>query len=575
MEKYMSVYQQWLDANIDEDTRKELESIKGNELEIKDRFYQMINFGTAGLRNKLEAGTNRINKYTVAVATQALANVIKEHGEEYVKKGVAYAYDCRIMSPEFSLLASLIMASNGIKAYLFESLRATPELSYTIRHFGCASGVVVTASHNPKNYNGYKVYWEEGSQIKDNIANRVYEEMHNLDMFKDYVTITKEEAIEKGLLVMLGEELDEKFYAEAFATSLRGDDEVDKNINIVYTPLNGAGNVAVRTVLDRMGYKNTYVVKEQEAPDGTFPTLVYPNPEDLKAFEYSEKLAYEVGADVLLATDPDSDRLAVEVMHEGKVRSLNGNQVGVLLINYIITSMVEKNKLPKNPVMVKSIVTGEMGTAVANRYGVEMLSVLTGFKNISAMANEYDITKEKNYIFGYEESIGYNIGTFVRDKDGVSIAMIVAEMVGYYKKKGMTLIDVLNSLFEEYGYYQENTTAIVLEGIEGKERIGRMMKEFRNIYPKNIGNAKIIEVTDYLKQEKQNMITNEVNKIDIEKTDAVRFLYDDGSWFTLRPSGTEPKIKVYIYVKGSNMEEARLKLKEYEDKALEIVYTIE
>lgn len=336
-----------------------------------------------------------------------------------MQMGVAFAHDCRIFSPEFALLAALVMASNGIKAYLFESLRPTPELSYAIRYYKTISGINITASHNPKNYNGYKVYWKEGSQIKSNISDAVLEEINKLDIFGEYVTLSKEEAIEKGLLVMIGETVDRAYYEEVKGISLRGDDELDKSVKVIYTPLNGAGNIAVRTVLDEMGYKNVYVVKEQEAPDGTFPTLVYPNPEDTAAFEYSERLAKEVNADVLIATDPDCDRLAAEVMHKGEIVSLNGNQVGALLINYIVKSMVENNKMPKNPVIVKSIVTGNLGKAICDKYGVEVINVLTGFKNICAIANMYDESKEKNYIFGYEESIGYNVGTFVRDKDGV------------------------------------------------------------------------------------------------------------------------------------------------------------
>ena len=345
-------------------------------------------------------------------------------------------------------------------------------------------------------------------------------------------------------------------------------------MKIVYTPLNGAGNIAVRTILDKKGFKNVYVVKEQEQPDGTFPTIKYPNPEDTKAFEYSEKLAKEKNADILIATDPDSDRLAVEVVHNGKIIALNGNQTGVLLINYIINALNDKNKMPKNPAIVKSIVTGDMGTAIAKKFGVDMISVLTGFKNICALPNEWDKTKEKTYIFGYEESIGYNAGNFVRDKDAVSSAMLLAEMAGYYKKQGKTLIDVLNDLFKEYGYYSENTVSIVLEGIEGQQRISRMMNEIRKIYPSKIGQADVVEITDYDKQEKKNIKDNTTEKIDIEKTNAIRFLYSDGCWYTLRPSGTEPKIKLYIYTKSDTMEKSKDLLTEIEKTVLEVLDTV-
>ena len=575
MQDYIKIYEKWISSpKLDAKSKKELEDIKNDEKEIQDRFYQDLSFGTAGLRGKLGAGTNRMNSYVIARATHALAKVIEAHGEEYVKKGTAIAYDCRICSDEFARLSALIMATHGIKAYLFDSLRPTPELSFAVRYYGCASGINITASHNPKEYNGYKVYWCEGSQIKDDIADKVLDEINKMDVFDLPEVITEEEAIKKGLLIYINEEVDKAYYEKVMSLSQRDDDEVDKSIKIVYTPLNGAGNIAVRTILDKKGYKNVFVVKEQENPDGTFPTIKYPNPEDTKAFEYSEKLAKEVGAEILIATDPDSDRLAVEVVHGGEIIALNGNQTGVLLINYIINALNDKNKMPENPAIVKSIVTGDMGTAIAQKFGVEMKSVLTGFKNISALPNEWDVTKEKTYIFGYEESIGYNAGVFVRDKDAVSSAMLLAEMAGYYKKQGKTLIDVLNDLFEQYGYYSENTVSISLEGIEGQQRIARMMDEIRKIYPTKIGAADIVEITDYEIQEKTDVKTGKKEKIDIEKTNAIRFLYSDGCWYTLRPSGTEPKIKLYIYTKAENMKKSKDLLQEVEKTVLAVLDTV-
>ena len=575
MQDYIKIYEKWISSpKLDAKSKKELEDIKNDEKEIQDRFYQDLSFGTAGLRGKLGAGTNRMNSYVIARATHALAKVIEAHGEEYVKKGIAIAYDCRICSDEFAKLSALIMATHGIKAYLFDSLRPTPELSFAVRYYGCASGINITASHNPKEYNGYKVYWCEGSQIKDDIADKVLDEINKMDVFDLPEVITEEEAIKKGLLIYINEEVDKAYYEKVMSLSQRDDDEVDKSIKIVYTPLNGAGNIAVRTILDKKGYKNVFVVKEQENPDGTFPTIKYPNPEDTKAFEYSEKLAKEVGAEILIATDPDSDRLAVEVVQNGEIIALNGNQTGVLLINYIINALNDKNKMPKNPAIVKSIVTGDMGTAIAQKFGVEMKSVLTGFKNISALPNEWDVTKEKTYIFGYEESIGYNAGVFVRDKDAVSSAMLLAEMAGYYKKQGKTLIDVLNDLFEQYGYYSENTVSISLEGIEGQQRIARMMDEIRKIYPTKIGAADIVEITDYEIQEKTDVKTGKKEKIDIEKTNAIRFLYSDGCWYTLRPSGTEPKIKLYIYTKAENMKKSKDLLQEIEKTVLAVLDTV-
>ena len=575
MQDYIKIYEKWISSpKLDAKSKKELEDIKNDEKEIQDRFYQDLSFGTAGLRGKLGAGTNRMNSYVIARATHALAKVIEAHGEEYVKKGIAIAYDCRICSDEFAKLSALIMATHGIKAYLFDSLRPTPELSFAVRYYGCASGINITASHNPKEYNGYKVYWCEGSQIKDDIADKVLDEINKMDVFDLPGVISEEEAIKRGLLIYINEEVDKAYYEKVMSLSQRDDDEVDKSIKIVYTPLNGAGNIAVRTILDKKGYKNVFVVKEQENPDGTFPTIKYPNPEDTKAFEYSEKLAKEVGAEILIATDPDSDRLAVEVVHGGEIIALNGNQTGVLLINYIINALNDKNKMPKNPAIVKSIVTGDMGTAIAQKFGVEMKSVLTGFKNISALPNEWDVTKEKTYIFGYEESIGYNAGVFVRDKDAVSSAMLLAEMAGYYKKQGKTLIDVLNDLFEQYGYYSENTVSISLEGIEGQQRIARMMDEIRKIYPTKIGAADIVEITDYEIQKKTDLKTGKKEKIDIEKTNAIRFLYSDGCWYTLRPSGTEPKIKLYIYTKAENMKKSKDLLQEIEKTVLAVLDTV-
>ncbi|MDF2802289.1 MAG: phosphoglucomutase/phosphomannomutase alpha/beta/alpha domain [Anaerocolumna sp.] len=575
MNHYNDEYDKWLqNENLDEDLKKELDSIKGSEDEIKDRFYSDLSFGTAGLRGILGAGTNRMNKYVVGRATKAFGKVIQKQGEDFAARGVAIAHDCRIMSPEFASMCAQIFCSMGIKVYLFDSLRPTPELSYAVRYYNCAAGINITASHNPKIYNGYKVYWEEGSQIKSDIANQILEEISKLDLFEADSIIDIDRAKELGLLITINEEVDESFYEKTMSISLR-DDEVDKNIGIVYTPLNGAGNIPVRTVLKRMGYTNVHIVKEQENPDGTFPTIDYPNPEDHAAFALSEKLALEVGADVLIATDPDCDRLAVEVVHNGKIVGLNGNQVGVMIIHYLLKSMSEKNILPRNGAMVKSIVTGEMGSAIAASYGVKMFNVLTGFKNICALPNEWDETGEYTYIFGYEESIGYNVGSYLRDKDGVSATLILAEMAGYYKKLGKTLIDVLNELYEEYGYYRENTISIVLEGIEGQERIKRMMVEYRKNNAGSIGDSKLAQITDYLTLEEMDVLSGEKMVIEMEKTDAVRFAFEDGCWYTLRPSGTEPKIKLYIYTKGETLDIAEIKLKEIEKKVLEVLHSIE
>lgn len=575
MKDYMKTYEAWLkDPFIDEYTKEELRKIKDNETEIEDRFYRDLEFGTAGLRGKLGAGTNRMNRYIVARATHALAQVIKQHGEDYVKRGIAIAHDCRILSPEFALESALVMAANGIKAYLYDSLRPTPQLSYTVRYFGCSAGINVTASHNPKNYNGYKVYWEEGSQIKSDIADRVLAEIDKVKDFADIPRISEKEAVESGLLVYIGKEVDESYLDEVMKLSLR-DEEIDKSLRIVYTPLNGAGNIPVREVLKRKGFRNVHIVKEQEAPDGTFPTIEYPNPEDLKAFEYAERLAREVDAELLIATDPDCDRLAVEVLHQGRIVPLNGNQTGVLLIHYLLSSLKEKNRMPKNPAIVKSIVTGEMGRAVAEDYGVKMFNVLTGFKNICALPNEWDTSGEYSFVFGYEESIGYVTGTFVRDKDAVSSSLLLAEAAAYYKAKGKTLVDILSELFEKYGYYQEKTISLVLEGIEGQQKIKRMMEEYRKIYPLSIGDSQMITAIDYAKQISVDVRTKAESPISIERTDAVQFLFEDGCFYALRPSGTEPKIKIYIYSKADSLQKAQDKLQEIEKTVLGLLHSID
>ncbi|MDO4719522.1 MAG: phospho-sugar mutase [Peptostreptococcaceae bacterium] len=575
MKDYMKTYEAWLnDPFIDEDTKEELRKIKENEREIEDRFYRDLEFGTAGLRGKLGAGTNRMNRYIVARATHALARVIKQHGEDYVKRGIAIAHDCRILSPEFALESALVMAANGIKAYLYDSLRPTPQLSYTVRYFGCSAGINVTASHNPKNYNGYKVYWEEGSQIKSDIADRVLTEIDKVKDFADIPRISEQEALEAGLLVYTGKEVDESYLDEVMKLSLR-DKEIDKSLRIVYTPLNGAGNIPVREVLKRKGFHNVHIVKEQEAPDGTFPTVEYPNPEDLKAFEYAERLAREVGAELLIATDPDCDRLAVEVLHQGEIIPLNGNQTGVLLIHYLLSSLTEKNRMPKNPAIVKSIVTGEMGRAVAEDYGVKMFNVLTGFKNICALPNEWDTSGEYSFVFGYEESIGYVTGTFVRDKDAVSSSLLLAEAAAYYKAKGKTLVDILSELFEKYGYYQEKTISLVLEGVEGQQKIKRMMEEYRKIYPLSIGDSQMTTAIDYAKQISVDVRTKAESPISIEKTDAVQFLFEDGCFYALRPSGTEPKIKIYVYSKADSLQKAQDKLQEIEKTVLDLLRSID
>ncbi|AME09912.1 MULTISPECIES: phospho-sugar mutase [Gemella] len=572
MSNYKELYDKWLNSSVlTDEERKQLVDIANNEEEKEDRFYKELEFGTAGLRGKVGMGSNRMNRFIIARATKALAQTIIDNGLQ--DKGIAIAHDPRLFSKEFAKLAALVMASNGVKAYLFEDLRPTPELSFTIRYLKTASGINITASHNPKEYNGYKVYWQEGSQIKSNISDKVLEYINSMDIFDNYVTLTEEEAIKKGLLIYIGKEIDEKFYKESLDCAIN-DDNIDKGISVVYTPLNGAGYKAVTTVLAHRGFNNVYVVEEQKDPDGTFPTIEYPNPEDTAAFEYGERLAKKVDADILIATDPDCDRLAVEVVHDGEIISFNGNQTGAVLVQYVIENLAKQGKLPKNPALVKSIVTSKMVEPLCSEYGVEVIDVLTGFKNICALPNEWDTTAEKNYVMGYEESIGYNVGTFLRDKDGVTIAMLLVEAAAFYKKQGKTLVDVLDEFYKKYGYYLDKTISIVLEGASGAKRIKRMMEQYREIFAREIAGSKVAVVTDYLTQKEKIVATGEEKDITIEKTDAVKFSYDDESWYTLRPSGTEPKIKLYIYVKADDKSVAEEKLVKFEEKVLELLYSI-
>lgn len=564
MQDYKKVYEEWLNNEFfDEKTREELIAIKNDEKEIQDRFYKNLEFGTAGLRGKLGAGTNRMNVYNVSKVTQGIADFIIEKGKEYMDRGVAIAYDCRHYSTEFAKTAALVLAANGIKAYLFEDLRPTPELSYTVRSLKTAAGIIITASHNPKEYNGYKVYWEDGAQVLSSIADPMTEKINSIKSFKDVKTMDENTALDKNLLVMLGKDMDKQYIDKVKSLSIR--DDIDKNIKVVYSPLNGTGNIPVRRVLKERGFTNIIVVPEQENPDPNFTTAEYPNPEDTRAFEYAERLGKEVDAELLLATDPDCDRLAIEVRaSNGEYVPFNGNQTGAILIKYIVEGMHDMGNLPKNGAIIKSIVTGDMGRAIAKEYGVTTFEALTGFKNIYGRVPEFERTGEYEFIFGYEESIGYNTGTFVRDKDAVSSAMLLCEAAAYYKTKGKTLLDVLNEIFEKYGYYKEKQISLVLEGAEGKARIDRMMESYRKDFPQQIGNLKMSQYIDYLKGYE-----------DIPSSNVLKFYLEDGSWYAIRPSGTEPKIKVYIYTKGNTLEESNKNLEMLEEIVINKLNSIE
>lgn len=560
---YLEKYNYWLkDEFFDEDTKRELEAIKGDDKEILDRFHRDLTFGTAGLRGKIGAGTNRMNKYTVSLATQGLAETIKSRGKDAMRRGVAIAYDVRHFSKEFAEITAGVLAANGIKVYLFDDIRPTPLLSYTIRRLGNVSGVVITASHNPKDYNGYKVYWEEGSQILDDIGEEILNNINRVGDFSNIKFMELEEGVAKGLINYIGKEIDDEYVEKVKSLALNED--IDKEIKIVYTPLNGTGNKLVRRVLREKGFTNVIVVPEQENPDPDFTTVGYPNPEDIKAFDYAKKLGKKENADILIATDPDCDRVACMVRDfNGEYVALNGNQTGALLVNYILSSRYRDNTLPENGAIVKSIVTGDLSKAIAEKYNVTTVETLTGFKNICGKANEFDRTKEYTFIMGYEESIGYVYDTIVRDKDGVISSMLIAEMAAYYKAQGKTLLDELEDIYKEYGYYLEKLISIVLEGIEGSQRIGRIMESFREDPIINIGDMELVKTIDYLKDETGN-----------PKSNVLKYYFDDGSWYAIRPSGTEPKIKVYIHSKDKDKKASQNKIKAMEETIINRIESI-
>ncbi|WP_291578894.1 phospho-sugar mutase [Clostridium sp. UBA6640] len=563
--KYREIYKSWIESDyFDEATKKELIDIESNEGEIEDRFYKDLEFGTAGLRGKIGAGTNRMNRYIIARASQGLADYINEVENKSADKSVAIAYDCRHFSEEFARTAASVLAANNIKAYIFDSLRPTPELSFAVRVLGCTAGIVVTASHNPKEYNGFKVYWKDGAQILSDIADGILNKINQINDFKAIPSMEIQSGTEEGLIVFLERDIDDLYLQKVKSLSLSED--IDKDINVVYTPLNGTGMVFVPRVLNERGFTNIHIVKEQKDPDPDFTTVGYPNPEDVNAFKLSIDLGKKVNADLLMATDPDCDRIAIMVKDKNnEYVAFNGNQSGAILVKYVLEGMNNKNILPPNGVIVKSIVTGDLGKTIAKSYGVHTDEALTGFKNICGKINEYEVEGSYQYILGYEESIGYNVGTFVRDKDGVTASMLLCEAAAYYKKRGKTLIDVLNEIYEEFGYYREKQISLVLEGISGQQRIKRMMEEYRREYPHSIENLKLIEAIDYTNPEETNM----------PYSDVLKFKFNDESWYAVRPSGTEPKIKIYIYTKGNDLKEAEDKINMISEVVLGKINSIE
>ena len=573
MKEYEIKYNEWLNNPIfDKETKEELESIKGNEAEIEDRFYKDLEFGTAGLRGIIGIGTNRMNKYTVTKATQGLANyIIKKGGQN---RGVAIAYDSRNMSKEFSMETALCLNANGIKTYRFDSLRPTPELSFAVRELGCIAGIVITASHNPPEYNGYKVYWEDGAQIVEPIDKEIIAEVNNITDFGTIKNIEYNEALEKGLFNTIGEEIDDKYIAELKKLVVHSDiiKEMQKDIKIVYTPLHGTGGRLVKRILKEIGFENVYVVKEQEEPDGNFPTVSYPNPEDPKAFVLALELAKKVDADIILANDPDADRFGIYVKDTStnEYIQFNGNMSGNLVAEYILSQKKAKGELPANGAIIKTIVSSNMTDAIAKEYGVKLFSTLTGFKNIAKIIKNFEEENSYKCLFAYEESYGCIIGTHARDKDGIVAVMTTCEAVAYYKKQGLTLWNQMNKMYEKYGYYKEKQMSITLKGADGAEKIKKMMENMRNNPASEIAGLKVKSFGDYQKQEITSLENGEKTSTGLPKSNVLYFDLEKNAWVCVRPSGTEPKIKFYMGVCGKTMADADKELAELENAVKEM-----
>ena len=572
--EYKERYQDWLsNPYFDADTKAELEGLKDDENEIKERFYTDLEFGTAGLRGVIGAGTNRMNIYTVRKATQGLANYIQKSGN--ADKGVAIAFDSRRMSPEFADEAALCLAANGIKAYVFESLRPTPELSYAVRKLGCIAGINITASHNPPEYNGYKVYWEDGAQITPPHDKGIMDEVKAVVDYTTMKTMPLDEAKAKGLYEVIGKEVDDTYIAELKKQVLHQDaiDAVGKDLKIVYSPLHGTGNIPARRILKELGFENVYVVKEQELPDGEFPTVSYPNPEAAEAFELGLKLAKEVDADIVLATDPDADRLGVYVKDtkSGEYKVLTGNMSGCLLADYEIGQRKALYGLPEDGKLIKTIVTSNMADAIAEYYGVGLIEVLTGFKYIGQQILGFEQTGKGQYLFGFEESYGCLIGTHARDKDAIVATMALCEAAAYYKTQGKTLWDAMIEMYERYGYYKDAIQSITLKGIEGLAKIQEILETLRKNPPAEIAGYKVLKARDYKKDTVQDMETGEVTITGLPNSNVLYYDMPDGTWLCVRPSGTEPKVKFYYGVKGTSLEDADKKSEEMGEAVLQMI----
>ncbi|SDF87483.1 alpha-phosphoglucomutase [Fontibacillus panacisegetis] len=553
----------WLnDASIDENTKQELRDLESNQAELEDRFYRDLEFGTGGLRGVIGAGSNRMNRYTIARATQGFAKYILEsHGDKEGQPSVVIAHDCRHFSPEFALESALVLAGNGIVAKLYPSLRPTPQLSYSVRKLSATGGIVITASHNPPEYNGFKVYNATGCQLVPSEAERVIENIQKLNSLQEVKRLSREEAESKGLLVWLGEAEDEAFADTVAGASVNPElmaSGAANDLVVVFTPLHGTGNIPVRRALEKIGFNNVHIVKEQELPDGNFTTVKSPNPEEREAFAMAIELGKTIGADILIGTDPDADRMgAVVRTADGEYEILTGNQSGSILVHYVLSQMKEHGKLPANGAVVKTIVTSELGASIARHYGATVFNTLTGFKYIGEKMNQFDESGEYTYLFGYEESYGYLAGNYARDKDAVVASTLICEAAAFYKQQGKTLIDVLEELYQQYGYYREALASRTLKGKDGLAQIGALMNEFRTNPPKQVAGITVSEVLDY-----------SLGLDGLPQENVLKFLLEDGSWFCLRPSGTEPKIKFYFAVRGTSGEDAEARINRLQEEVL-------
>ena len=557
---YFNEYKKWLNSDsVDAEDKSKLKNIENNEEEIKDAFYQTLAFGTAGLRGVIGIGTNRMNKYVVRRATQGIANYISKHGEDLKQRGVVIGYDSRHFSPEFALETALTLCANGIKTYLFESLRPVPEISFSIRHLNCIAGIAITASHNPAKYNGYKAYWEDGGQLPPAVSDKVLAEINALDMF-DVKTTTKDMAEKSGLLTIIGAEVDKAYIDAVYTQAINPDvvKEVADTFKLVYTPIHGSGNKPVRAILEKAGFKHVIVVKEQEEPDGSFPTVSAPNPENKECFTKAVELAKENDVSLIIGTDPDADRMGIMLRNDaGEYIPMSGNQVGALLADYIISAKKERGTLPENGAVISTIVSTKMARVLTESHGMEYIEVLTGFKFIGEQIHRFETTGCNEFLLGFEESYGYLVGTHARDKDAVVASMLIAEMAAYYSKKGKTLYDVMQELYKVYGGFAEETISITMEGSDGIAKIKAIMEDLRNNKPEKFGNFKVDAIRDYKTSIKYNIENGTEEKLTLPTSDVLYFELSDGASFVARPSGTEPKIKLYFLIQSDTEENAK------------------